>query len=89
MMRARMLAASCVLLAACAGITSYERGRELMMAGDVEGGLTKLKEAAEAYNRTGYAEVLKAMSDVVEGTPRVQTFEVAFSTLHKAAAKTA
>ncbi len=48
MTRARMLAASCVLLAACAGFSSYEQGRELMMAGDVEHGLAKLKEAAEA-----------------------------------------
>lgn len=48
MTRARMLAASCVLLAACAGYTTYEQGRELMMAGNVEGGLAKLKEAAQA-----------------------------------------
>ncbi len=47
------------------------------------------KEDAEAYNRKGYAEVVKALSKVVEGTPKVQTFDVASSTLHKTATKTA
>ena len=45
------------------------------------------KENAEAYNRTGYPEVLKTMSNVVEGTPKVETFELSSSTLHKTAAK--
>ena len=47
------------------------------------------KEDAEAYNRTGYPEVLKALLEVVDGTPTVETFEVASSTFHKVAAKTA
>jgi hypothetical protein len=47
------------------------------------------KEDAEAYNRTGYPEVLKALSNLVDGTPRVETFEVANSTFHKVAAKSA
>jgi heme-degrading monooxygenase HmoA len=41
------------------------------------------KEDAEAYNRTGYPEVLKTLSKVVEGTPTVEIFEVATSTCHK------
>lgn len=45
------------------------------------------KEAAEAYSRTGYAGVLKALSRVVEGSPEVKTFELTNSTLHKLAAK--
>ena len=44
------------------------------------------KESAEAYNREKYAEVLKALSKVVEGTPRVETFEVGNSTSHAIAA---
>lgn len=44
------------------------------------------KESAEAYNREKYPEILKALSEVVEGTPRVETFEVANSTSHKIAA---
>jgi len=48
MTRVLMLAATCVLLAACAGFSAYEQGRQLMMSGDVERGLAKLKEAAEA-----------------------------------------
>ena len=48
------------------------------------------KDAAEAYNLTGYPEVLKNVANLVEGTPRVGTAELATSTLHKlAAAKTA
>lgn len=45
------------------------------------------KENAEAYNRTGYPEVLKLMSEAAEGIPRVDTFELSNSTLHKIAAK--
>ena len=43
------------------------------------------KENAEAYNRTTYPEVLKALEKVVDGTPRVQTYEVSNSTFHKIA----
>jgi hypothetical protein len=45
------------------------------------------KENAEAYNRTVYPEVLKIMSKVVEGNPKVETFELSNSTFHKVAAK--
>ena len=48
------------------------------------------KEEAEAYNVSGYPEVLKTLTSLVEGTPRVGVAELATSTLHKlAAAKTA
>ena len=40
------------------------------------------KENAEAYSRTGYPEVLKAISKVVEGTPKVENFEISNSTFH-------
>jgi len=43
------------------------------------------KENAEAYNRGTYPEVLKSLAKVVEGTPRVQTYEVSNSTFHKIA----
>lgn len=45
------------------------------------------KENAEAYNRGTYPEVVKALAQVVEGTPRVQTSEVSNSTWHKIAAR--
>ena len=44
------------------------------------------KDQAEAYNRETYPAVLKALSKVVEGTPKVETFEVANSTSHEIAA---
>ena len=47
------------------------------------------KDQAEAYSRETYPAVLKALSKVVEGTPKVETFEVANSTSHKIAAKAA
>ena len=47
------------------------------------------KEDAEAYNREKYPEVLKTLSKVVDGTPRVESFEVANSTSHQIAAKAA
>jgi hypothetical protein len=45
------------------------------------------KENAVAYNGTGYPDVLKTLSNVIEGTPKVETFDLSSSTLHKVAAK--
>ena len=47
------------------------------------------KADAEAYGLSGYPQVLKALSKVVEGTPRVGTAVVSNSTLHKIAARDA
>ena len=44
------------------------------------------KADAEAYDRTAYAEVLKSLSNVIDGTPSVKTFEFANSTLQQVAA---
>jgi len=44
------------------------------------------KADAEAYSRTGYAEVMKTLEYVVEGTPTVGTANVSNSTFHKIAA---
>lgn len=44
------------------------------------------KEDAEAYSRTAYAEVLKLLSAVIDGSPTVKTFEIASSTAQKTAA---
>jgi heme-degrading monooxygenase HmoA len=47
------------------------------------------KQDAEAYNRSAYPDVQRILSKVIEGTPQVQTYEVAQSTFHKVAAHTA
>lgn len=47
------------------------------------------KENAEVYNREKYPEILKTLSKVVDGTPKVESFEVANSTSHQIAAKAA
>ncbi len=47
------------------------------------------KEEADAYSRTTYQEVQKSLSNVVEGTPQVHTYEVSNSTFHKIAARVA
>jgi len=44
------------------------------------------KESAETYNRGSYAEVAKILATVIEGTPQVETYEVANSTYHRLAA---
>src|SRR6266481_4394519 len=43
------------------------------------------RENAEAYNRETYPEVAKILARVVEGTPKVETYEVANATFHKIA----
>jgi hypothetical protein len=44
------------------------------------------KQNADIYERAHYAEVTKILEKVVEGTPRVETYEVANSTFRKIAA---
>jgi len=44
------------------------------------------KEDAEVYNQKTYPEILKALARVLDGTPKVETFEVANSTSHQIAA---
>jgi len=41
---------------------------------------------AEAYNTNTYTEVLKTFARMIDGTPKVQTFEAVTSTFHKVAA---
>lgn len=43
------------------------------------------KEDAEAYNKTTFPEVLKALSAVIEGAPRVKTYDVTSSSFDKVA----
>jgi hypothetical protein len=44
--------------------------------------LWEQKGNAEDYNTRVYPEVLKNLAKVIDGTPRVQTFETAISTVH-------
>jgi hypothetical protein len=41
------------------------------------------KENAVAYSTSAYPQVLKSFEKFIEGTPQVNMFEVAYSTLHK------
>ena len=43
------------------------------------------REQADAYNAGGYPEVLRELNPLLDGTPRVQTYDVANSTVHKIA----
>jgi len=43
-------------------------------------------ESADTYNRETYPEVVKVLAKFVEGTPRIDTYEVSNSTFHKIAA---
>jgi hypothetical protein len=43
------------------------------------------KANAEAYNTNSYPEVLKTFARMIDGTPKVQTFESVTSTFHNVA----
>ena len=47
--------------------------------------LWESKANAEAYNTNTYPEVLRSFARLVDGTPKVQTFESATSTFHNTA----
>lgn len=51
--------------------------------------LWETAEHAEAYNRGAYPEVTKILASVVEGPPRVQTYEVLNSTIQRTIAAVA
>jgi hypothetical protein len=51
--------------------------------------LWQTAEDAEAYSRGAYSEVTKMLESAVEGTSRVQTYEVLNSTIQKTAAAVA
>ncbi len=64
----------------------------LVVAGGTEAvgiSLWDQAESAESYNRGAYAEVAKALAKVIDGTPQVETYQVANSTFHKIAAAAA
>ena len=44
------------------------------------------KENAEAYNTTGYPQVLKSLDRVLDGTPKVRVSDVISSTMHRTTA---
>ena len=41
------------------------------------------KANADAYNTNTYPEVLKTLAKMIDGTPKVQTFEAVTSTFHQ------
>ena len=43
------------------------------------------KANAEAYNTSTYPQVLKTLARLIDGTPKVQTFEAVTSTFHNVA----
>ena len=45
------------------------------------------KESADNYGRDVYPQVLTSLVKVVEGTPKVETYEVSNSTFHKIASR--
>ena len=47
--------------------------------------LWETRTDAEAYSTKTYPEVLKTFERMIDGTPKVQTFETVTSTFHKVA----
>jgi len=66
-------------------ITFFTQGRDAVF------GISFWEKAehAESYNRGTYPAVLKILCNLIEGSPRVETFEVINSTVHKLAATAA
>jgi hypothetical protein len=46
--------------------------------------LWESKANADAYNTNTYPEVLRTLAKMIDGTPKVQTFEAVTSTFHSA-----
>lgn len=44
------------------------------------------KENAETYSRDTYPQVLQTLTTLIDGTPKVESYEVSNSTFHKIAA---
>jgi heme-degrading monooxygenase HmoA len=59
----------------------YPNGREVHVFS-----LWETAEDAEAYQRRAYPTLAKGMASLIEGVPRIQTYEVLNSTIHKIAA---
>lgn len=51
--------------------------------------LWESKENAETYNRAMYPEVLKTLAKFIEPTPKVETYELAYSSFHKTSSRVA
>jgi len=49
--------------------------------------LWERQEDADAYNRDVYPKVLRSLAKVVEGTPRIEAYEVSNSTFHEIGSK--
>ena len=47
------------------------------------------KQNAEAYQAAVYNQVMKELGSALEGTPRIQQYEIANSTVHNIASKAA
>jgi heme-degrading monooxygenase HmoA len=59
----------------------YPNGKEVHVFS-----LWETAEDAEAYQRRAYPAMAKGMASLIEGVPRIQTYEVLNSTIHKIAA---
>jgi len=47
------------------------------------------KENADTYNSTTYPGVLKSLSNLIEASPKVKTYDVTYSAFHKISAREA
>jgi hypothetical protein len=61
----------------CAGITCVNSDRSEAISTS----FWNTRADADAYHRTGYPEVMKILTPLMEGVPQIETFEVAISTL--------
>jgi heme-degrading monooxygenase HmoA len=74
------------------GLKGFQDKIVLVAAGGLEAiGLSfwDQKEDAEAYGRGTYRKVMKALANVVEGTPGIEVRDVSNSTFHRIPARVA
>ena len=57
----------------------------LKTRGTTSNSLWESKANAEAYNTNAYPDVLRKFARMIDGTPKVQTFEAVTSTFHNVA----
>ena len=68
------------------GLKGFQDEIVLVASGGLEAiglSLWDQKEDAEAYGHGTYRKVMNALSEVVEGAPRIETRDVSNSTFHK------
>ena len=73
-------------------LSRYHGFREAMALTPHEGNemlaisIWESREDAEAYQREALPEVMRILADYIDGTPQIKTYDLSYSTIHRASA---